>query len=202
MGNIWDYKLKQSTLDMMSAVWDEIGRVYAEHQALGHLIAISDVTDRAKVSACTPALAANGKPAASASALICGLDAMIVVVLNHNLEVTTLDDAIPSKFAPTTATVDVKLPPWLKPVDIFRLKHDGMTDLKPEKLTQNTLQFTSVIDVNDLIVITGKRGMKQQIETTLNQMQRRLEKARTSVPVHTEEESYYDTFWKDLKDQY
>ena len=45
--------------------------------------------------------------------------------------------------------------------------------------------------MNDLIVITGKPGMKQQVEATLKQMQRRLEKARTSVPVHTKDKCYY-----------
>jgi hypothetical protein len=176
-GRLWDIRLKKKTVDMLQATWDEIGRLNAEWRAIGPLIAISDVSDRAKVTTANPG-------DVSASTLIAGLDAMVVVALNHNYDERPLSGEIPSTFHPTQATIDVSLPPWLKPVDVFRVSYKGLTGLKPKMLPGRIMRFDETIKVNDLIVITSKPGMKKWVANKLGQMHRKLKRGAASKAVH------------------
>ena len=189
-GRLWRYTIRPEQVRMLQDVWDEIGRCNAEWRAIAPLIAISDVDTRAKVTSCRPARDPTGKPAAGASALIAGLDAMVVVVLNHNVKRTSLADPKVAAFTPTKATVEVRLPPWLaKPAHVFRLTHEGLTDLKPRRLSGNVLRFATTVTVNDLIVITREPDTKRRIRATLTGMQKNLRRAQTSKPVHTDDPS-------------
>ena len=190
-GRCWQYKLRKQTVDMLRATWDEIGRCNAEWRAIAPYIAISDVSRRARVVSCRPAKNSSGEPGASASALLAGLDGMVVVTLNQNVKRTGLSSDKPSVFTPTRATVDVALPPWLEPVAIFRVTYKGLTDLKPKRLAGRVLRFVTTVKVNDLIVITADPGMKAGAQETLSEMQRNLEKMQTHRAVHTKMKSPY-----------
>jgi hypothetical protein len=176
-GRLWDIRLKKKTVDILPATWDEIGRLNAEWRAIGPLIAISDVADRAKVTK-------TDTGTVSTSTLLAGLDAMVVVAINRNFEERLLEDKVPSTFHPTRAIIDVSLPPWLKPVDVFRVSYKGLTDLKPKMLPGRIMRFNETIKVNDLIVISGRPGLKKSVANTLLQMQKKLKRGEASKAVH------------------
>ena len=173
---------------MLQVTWDEIGRCNAEWRAIEDLIAVSDVSDRAQVAECDPATGPDGRTAASASALLAGLDGMVVVVLNQNVNRTSLNNTEPSQFTPTEVTVEV--PSWLDPADTFRVSHEGLTDLAPERLSKQVLRFRGTLKVNDLIVIGGP-GMKHEIARKLDRMPSLLKQARAVQPTHTDDASPY-----------
>ncbi len=195
-GQVWEYKISQNIVDMLQATWSEIGRCNAEWSALAPYIAISDVSSRAKVRACVPALNQQGKPAASVSALIAGLDTMLVVALNHNMTRTNLASERPSTFEPTKTTVDVTLPSWLKPVDVFRVSYRGLTDVLSERLPGEVLRFENTLAINDLVVITSDPTARKRIAKTLALMQEKLKRANTNKPVSTKEPSPYQQYSK------
>ena len=190
LGRCWQYRVRAETVEMLQATWDEIGRCNAEWCAIEDLIAVSDVSDRAQVAECDPATGPDGRTAASASALLAGLDGMVVVVLNQNVNRTSLNNTEPSQFTPTEVTVDVRVPSWLDPVDTFRVSHEGLTDLAPERLSKQVLRFRGTVQVNDLIVIGGP-GMKHDIARNLDRMQSLLKQVRAAQPTHSGDESPY-----------
>ena len=147
-------------------------------------------SDRAEVAECDPATGPDGRTAASASELLAGLDGMVVVVLNQNVNCTSLNNTEPSRFTPTEVTVDVRVPPWLDPVDTFRVSHEGLTDLAPERLSKQVLRFRGTLKVNDLIVIEGP-GIKHEIARKLDRMPSLLKQARAAQPTHTDDASPY-----------
>ena len=96
-GRIWDFTVRPEQVEMLQNVWDEIGRCNAEWRAIAPLIAVSDVDTRVSITRSVPRTNAAGEPAVSASTLIAALDAVVVVVVNHNREHNNLrkfDDGI------------------------------------------------------------------------------------------------------------
>ena len=82
------------------------------------------------------------------------------------------------------------VPSWLDPADTFRVSHEGLTDLAPERLSKQVLRFRGTVRVNDLIVIGGP-GMKHEIARKLDHMHALLKQARAAQPTHTGDESPY-----------
>ena len=189
-GQIWSYGIAPTIVKMLQEVWDEVGRCNAEWRAIEDLIAISDVSNHARVSASEPALNAAGQPAAAASSLVAGLDALVVVALNHHMDLRKLSDRRPSTFHPVETSIEVTIPPWLQPVDVVRVSHDGLSDVE-YMLENGILRYTTKLHVSDLVVITGRLGMRDHISRQLAVMQRNLQKAYASEAVHTDEPSPY-----------
>ena len=190
-GRIWHYEIDPKIVEMLQAVWDEVGRCNAEWRAIEHLIAVSDVSDHARVTQCEPALNHEGRPAAAASSLLAGLDAIVVVALNHHLEKRSQSSIEPSTFHPVEATIEIAVPAWLQPVDVFRVSHDGLSDVACEG-DGNVLRYAKTLHINDLVVITGRDGMKDVVARKLAAMQENLQRAYTSRPVHTDAPSPYE----------
>ena len=117
-------------------------------------------------------------------------ESLLVVVLNHHFDKRSLAED-PSVFHPVDVTTEITIPAWLRPVDVFRVAHDGLTDIDPERLTDGTLQIRNTVSVNDLIVITGREGMKAEIAAKLAKMQEKLQRAYTAEAVHTTDPSPY-----------
>ena len=129
------YEIPKDVADDLRAVWDEIGQINVELRAVGPLVAVSDVSELARVVAVTLELSPQGEPAAEAAALVCGLDSIVLIVLNHNLITNWKADADQGlqAYDPVDATVELTLPPWFSPEHTFRVRHDGTQKLTPQR---------------------------------------------------------------------
>ena len=168
----WGYKLPEKVKQDLKAVWDEIGRINIELQAVGPLVAVSDVTTRAKVTAARPAKNPAGEPSVEAAALISGLDSIVLVVLNQNIKTNWNMRAKRGivSYDPVDATVSVRLPKWLKPKHVFRVRHNGVAEVTREiKGGDMVLRFPR-LDVSELVVITERDGLMQSTARIINRL--------------------------------
>ena len=115
------YRVPTEMADELRQVWDEIGRINVELRALGPLVAVSDVSGLARVLSCDPELSPSGEPAAEAAALVSGLDAIVLIVLNHSIETNWRGDADRGieSYDPVDVTVELRVPPWFEPTSTF-----------------------------------------------------------------------------------
>ena len=192
------YKLERAVADMLKTVWSEHGRINAELRTIGPLVAISDVSYLAKVTKVEPKTDRYGDPAAEAAALVSGLDTLVVVVLNHDIKPAKvlfsgtgpLSNPAPPTYDPVHATVDVRIPEWIKPAYVFSVDHQRVADVS---LTEKggALRFVVPrLEVSKLYVITSSRAVKEGCLARHAEMRKRLVKMAATVPV-------YNPGWRD-----
>ncbi len=170
------YVLEPAVANMLKETWDEHGRVNCELRTLGPLIAKSDVSYLARVTDVDPPIESFGAPiaqavpAAEAGALICGLDTLIIVVLNHNIRfgeffnsaTGPLSNSQPPRFDPVNVTVEVRIPSCLSPRYIFGVAHDEITEVSPNQ-KDDRLQFSiPQLNVSKLFVITAEKQVRDE----------------------------------------
>jgi len=187
---IFGYRIHKYYRDILQDVWDECGRINAELETVGPLIARADVTRYARVVECTKQKAWKGGKSVEAAALVSGLDTIVLVVLNMSLDLGTLkvpraygiSAPQPPAFPPASATVALALPPWLEARHIFRVSSRGIEALRPAERTGSKLLFKLPrILVSDLIVLTSRDEVYERCRTTLRNMQQRLGAAGISL---------------------
>ena len=170
------YEIPKDVVDDLRAVWDEIGRINVELRAVGPLVAVSDVSNLAQVVTVIPELSPQGQPAAEAAALACGLDSVVLIVLNHNLMThwkADSDQGIEA-YDPVDATVELTLPPWLAPKHTFRVGHDGVRRLVPKRVTDRLVFRFEQLDVSEVVVITERDGLMESTAATVAKLRARL----------------------------
>ena len=199
-GRVGPYVLEPAVAKMLEDVWAEHGRINAELRVIGPLVAISDVSYLARITEVTPAKDKYGEPAAEAAALVSGLDTMIVVALNHNIDAGkspfkpsgAVSNPNPPRYDPVAATVEVRVPAWLKPKYIFSVSHEEIASVSPQR-TGDRLRFAiPKLEVSKLYVITSSDNVKRECLARHSEMKKRLAKTKATKPVFRDE-------WKDRK---
>jgi len=112
----------------LKATTHECGRVNAELQLLGPLLAMGDVSDLARVTGSVPEKSVRGGPAAHARAIVCSLDTIVLLVINLNID-SNLNARKPrpvASYEPVDVDVGLLVPPWLEPKDVFSVSCRGI----------------------------------------------------------------------------
>jgi len=174
------YEIPEDIADDLRQVWDEIGRINVELQAIDPLVAVSDVSNLAQVVAVAPENLE--KTAAEAAALVSGLDSIVLIALNHNINThwkASAERGIES-YPPIDATVELQLPSWLEPDHVFRVRCDGVQKLTPTRTTDClTFRFPE-LEVSEIVVITEREGLMESMAATVKELQARLNTGQTS----------------------
>jgi len=171
--------IPEEMLDSLRDATHECARVNAELQLLGPLLAMGDVSDLATVTRSTPETNPRGGPAVHARAIVCGLDTLVLIVTNLNIESNfNAREPEPVKsYAPVSAEVKLALPPWLEPADVFGVSYRGMTPVDSEH-EDGALSFSfPAVDVGLAVVITSDVSLQARMETALQPLRDKLRAA-------------------------
>jgi len=193
------YTLEPAVAKMLKDVWDEIGRINAEVRTIGPLVARSDVSRLARVASVVPPKDARGEPAAEAVALVSGLDTVVVVVLNHNIEtgehrfsrMKALSNPNPPKYPPVRVSVDVRLPEWFEAKHVFSVDWERIQDIEPRPHAGSLRFLIPELAVSRIYVVTSSEDVRQGCLDRHAEMKKRLAKIATHKPVH-------DNSWRDV----
>jgi hypothetical protein len=173
------YKIDKKIQDDTKKAWDTIGRVNAELQTIGPYVARSDVSYLARIIDVKPEIAPTGQPAAQASALVSGLDTIVLIVLNLNIDTNwDIRDVNGYKgYDTVNVTAGVKQPEWLKDrkLDVFSV--DYTAGIKTENYSTNNgeYQFSfNKMGSHKIIVITTDENVRKEMTSTIKEMQSRL----------------------------
>jgi len=180
------YEVPEEICQALKATWDEIGRINAELRTIGPWVANSDVSPLiAQVTRSQPAEAVKGGPAAQAAALVSGLDTIILIALNLNIDTEwsgKVADGFKS-YEPVDATVRLDLPPWIEPAEVFTVDYRGIETCEATR-EGNALVFDLPgLEIQRIIVVTRDPAVRQQMEAALTEMQERLRAMESHRPV-------------------
>jgi hypothetical protein len=175
------YTVPAAAATALQRVWDEIGRINIELRAVGPLVAVSDVTTRARVVSATPVQGPTGEPAAEAAALVSGLDAIVLIVLSHNLKRDWRADSERGieSCTPVEVTVALEVPPWLAPQECFRVRWDGVAPVRPDAEPGRLVFRLEALEVSEVIVVTSRPDLMATMAATIVELRRRCELRRT-----------------------
>jgi hypothetical protein len=158
---------------------DECARVNAELQLLGPLLAMGDVSDLAEVTRSSPEKSVRGGPAAHARAIVCGIDTVVLLVINLNID-SNFNARKPQpvgSYEPVNAEVDLEIPPWLEPRDVFSVSCRGIEVLEPAAAGDSLhLQFRRLA-ASGAVVVTADRSLRPSMTAKLAELQERLRAA-------------------------
>lgn len=163
----------------LRAATHECARVNAELQLLGPLLAMGDVSDLAEVSRSVPEKSVRGGPAAHARAIVCGIDTIVLLVINLNID-SNFNARKPqpvASYEPVSAEVRLAIPPWLTPRDVFSVSYRGIEVLQPAALGDALeLEFPR-LSVSAAVVVTSDERLRPRMAAKLTELQERLKAA-------------------------
>jgi len=175
--------IPQHLLDGLREATHECGRVNAELQLLGPLLARGDVSDLARLVGCEPEKSPRGGPAAHARAIVCGLDTVVLIAVNLNIDsdFNARDPKPVASYDSVALDVEFDLPPWLGPTDVFEVSCRGVTPVATERQEGRLRLNLPALDVATAVVITSDRQMREQMATKLEGLQKRLSAAGVAL---------------------
>jgi hypothetical protein len=187
---VYGYEVPEEICRSLKATWDEIGRINAELRTLGPWLADSDVSPLADVIEAEPEQAVTGGPAAQASALVSGLDTVIVVALNLNIDTdwSGRDPEGIQSYDPVDATVKLRLPEWLQPTEVFSVDWRGIEDVTHRREDGGLVLDLPGLAVQRVIVATADPDVRTQMEGRLARMQEHLQAMESHTPVPSEQQ--------------
>lgn len=183
------FEIPEEICRALKDTWDEIGRINAELQTIGPWVADSDVSSLAQVVRSEPADAVNGGPAAQAAALVSGLDTIVLIALNLNIETEWRGrdpDGIRS-YDPVDTTVELRLPEWLEPAEVFSVDWRGIEDVSATREAGSLVFDLPGLEIQRVIVVTADPDVRAQMERRISEMQERLRAMENHVPVPSQE---------------
>ena len=164
-------------LNEIVTTWNAIGHLNAEMLTIGPWVARGDVSETARIVSVSPPTAPNGHPAAEASAIVSGLDTLILVVLNLNINASAGGGL--ASYDPVNVTAAVELPAWLAGQSLETFSVDvydaaGIVD-ETAATTGDKLQFSyGALASKKIIVITSDSGVRPAMTATMTAMKARL----------------------------
>lgn len=184
------YEVPEEICRALKDTWDEIGRINAELQTIGPWVADSDPSPIARVARSEPAESVTGGPAAQASALVSGLDTVILVALNLNLDAdwTGREAEGIRSYEPVNATVELRLPEWIEPREVFSVSWRGIESVEPTRDGDALLFDLPGLAIERVIVVTADPQVRAQMQQRLTAMQERLRAMEAHVPVPAQEQ--------------
>lgn len=134
------------------SMWKEIGLLGAEVRTAGPVI-----TKGCPVSLQTEV----SNPALWVRSLLSGLDTAAIIVVNDNI----LCDRVGTVYRPIErASVEVSLPAWLKPTDVFEITYRGIRD-QAWKVDGNRLSLDlGTVDLSRFVIVTGDAGLRARLQ--------------------------------------
>ena len=130
-------------------LWEEIKNINAELTVLGDLLVRGEILDRWN----------SGK--LEISSILCGDDAIVVVLLNHDYQ---YDEKCFIPHVSTKPELTVKLPEWFKTNDVFELNAQGLQKLEGNSAQNGTLSFSpGKISTAKVIVISGQKELYENM---------------------------------------
>ncbi|MBN1670517.1 MAG: hypothetical protein JXR37_05770 [Kiritimatiellae bacterium] len=182
------YTIPRDVVEDLKAVWGEIGRINVELRTIGPLVALSDVSNLARIERTIPEKGVGkwGDRTAEVASLVCGLDTVIVLLLNMDLQTgwsaaRQRDNRI-VRYEPVDVTLRVRVPPWLKPVDTFTVDVQRLADARPLSVESGlTFRFPRLA-VSQILVVTADQGLRARMARRLADGQARLRAAARRQP--------------------
>jgi hypothetical protein len=175
---VWGFEVDTNVLDAIKTTWDAIGYVNADMQVVGPWIAKSDVSYLSRVISVAPTLAPNGYPAAETSALVSGLDTIVLIVLNLNMNHDRGAGGVFS-YDSVDVTAGVKIPSWLQgqTLDVFSVDSSDTAGINTETYStvDNEMRFTfNNLEDRKIIVITSDSQVRASMTSIMSDMKARL----------------------------
>ncbi len=167
----------------LKAATAECGRVNAELQLLGPLLAMGDVSDLATVTRCTPEHNPRGGPAAHARAIICGPDTIVLLLVNLNID-SNFNARKPQpvkSYEPVDLEVEVAVPQWLQVADVFGVSCRGVKTKETERDGRILRLRSKALVVSEAVVITADRGRRAKLAAQLPALQEQLRSAGVAL---------------------
>ena len=132
-----------------------------------------------------PAEGVAGGPAAQASALVSGQDTVILVALNLNIETewSGRDAEGLRSYEPVDATVELALPEWIEPSEVFAVSEAGIEGLSPARDGRKLTFDLPGLAIERVIVVTADPEVRTRMQERLAQMQERLRAMEAHAPV-------------------
>ncbi len=179
------YEVPEDICRALKATWDEIGRINAELYTIGPWVADSDPSPIARVVASNPDEAVHGGPAAQVSALVSGLDTIVLIALNLNLDAdwSGRDQQGIRSYQPVDATVRLDLPEWLEPAEVFSVDWRGIEEVRPTRDGGRLTFELPGLAIERVIVVTADPSVRVRMADRLAAMQERLRAMETHQPV-------------------
>jgi hypothetical protein len=136
--------------------WAGLGRLNAEARLLDELLFRSMPWPLAKTDMDTVDVAS----------IVSGNRAIIVPVVNNDFD---SDRKRPFTYVPAgKISVEVSLPDWFKPTEVFSVSYKGLEKLK-SKSSRGVLNFTVPdLELTALIVIAGEKGLYESLQNRYN----------------------------------
>jgi len=75
------------------------------------------------------------------------------------------------------ATVELRLPPWIRPKHTFRVRHDGVHGLAPERAADRLVFRFERLEVSEAVVVTERDGLMESMAATVRKLRARLARA-------------------------
>ncbi len=168
--------IPQHLLDGLREATHECGRVNAELQLLGPLLAKGDVSDLARIVGCRPEQSPRGGPAAHARAIVCGPDTLVLLAINLNIDsdFNARDPRPVRSYDSVAVDMELDLPQWLSPKDVFEVSCRGVSPVPTERQGEKLRLSLPALDVATAVIITSDRQMREQMATKLEGLQKRL----------------------------
>ena len=121
----------------------------------------------------------RGGPAAQVVALPSGIDTVLLVALNLNMDSPfQWGNAQGVKsYRPISIETDLRKPAWVKDADVFSVDiYDGIEDVAFEE-TESAMRFAlPKLVAQKIIVVTSDKSARARMQATLDEMRKRLGK--------------------------
>ena len=156
------YEIPADVAAQLEATWDEIGRINTELRAIGPLVATSDVSSLVRASS----------DQVEAAALVSGLDAIVLVVLTHGMKTHWKGDRAKGieSYEPVDTSVELRVPAWLDPKHVFRVRHDRVEAISPRREAGRLFFRFERLEVSDVVVVTERDGLMESMAATVKEL--------------------------------
>jgi hypothetical protein len=134
-----------------AALWREIGLLGAEVRTAGPVI----------VRSCPVTLPITASRRLWVRSLLAGLDTLAIICVNDDYA----SDRIGTVVRPLeNARVNLKLPSWLDPKDVFEITFEGIRDITWERNGSELILHLGMVELTRLILITADAQLRRRLE--------------------------------------
>ena len=134
------------------ALWKQIGLLGAEARTLGPVI----------MKSCPSKLEIDPSSKVWVRALVSGLDTIVLFCVNDDY---TSDENGTTVYPVDNAEVNVKVPTWLEPKEVFEVNYRGVQDIGSKDSAGWLNVRLGKVEVSRLLVITSDPGLRERLKT-------------------------------------
>ncbi|MFA7184734.1 MAG: VCBS repeat-containing protein, partial [Victivallales bacterium] len=168
-------KIPEDLLKGLRSATSEAGKINLELRLLGPLLAKGDLSNAAAVRKCSPVSNPRGGPAVFSRAIFCGLDTIVLLVINLNIDSDfNARINVPVRTYNTAeAQVELSIPYWIKDkCDVFEVSSAGIAPVKTTT-AKNKMSFNFTgLKVSKAIVITTNRELEKSMREEWKKLNR------------------------------